>query len=181
LSNKEAVPLTIASIATGNGDFTESDTCDGSVPAKSDCVITVTFTPSIIGAETGTLTVADAASNSPQTAALAGTGIEQATASPTSLTFATEKVGTTSAAKNVTLTNNLSTPLTIGTVTFTGSNPGDFASPANTCGGSLAANSTCTISVTFKAGATGSRTATMNVNDGATNSPQSVALTGAGK
>jgi hypothetical protein len=181
LTNNEDVPLTISSIATGNLDFTERDTCDGSIPAKGSCVMTVTFTPSIIGAETGTLTVTDAASNSPQTASLSGTGIVQTKVVPASLTFAAQKVGTSSAAKNVTLTNNLSTALTIGIITFTGADPGDFAAPTNTCDSSLAAKSTCTISVTFTPGATGTRTATMSVNDSANNSPETVALTGTGK
>jgi len=107
LYNYETVTLSISSIATGSPDFTETDTCDGSVPAKGHCVITVTFTPSIIGAETGTLSVTDGASNSPQTASLSGTGTGQATVSPASLTFAVQKVGTTSVAKNVTLTKPL--------------------------------------------------------------------------
>jgi hypothetical protein len=81
----------------------------------------------------------------------------------------------------VTLTNNLSTALTIGIITFTGADPGDFAAPTNTCDSSLAAKSTCTISVTFTPGATGTRTATMSVNDSANNSPETVALTGTGK
>jgi hypothetical protein len=181
LTNSEAVPLAISSLTTGNPDFTERDTCDGSIPAKGNCVITVAFAPSIVGAETGTLSVTDAASNSPQVASLMGTGIEQTKASPASLTFAVLKVGTPSAAKNLTLTNNLTTALTIGTITFTGANPGDFASPTNTCDSSLAAKSTCMISVTFTPGATGTRSATMVVNDSANNTPQTVALTGTGK
>ncbi|MGA2076792.1 MAG: choice-of-anchor tandem repeat GloVer-containing protein [Terriglobia bacterium] len=180
LTNDEALPLTIASITIGNPDFTETNTCDGSVPSKGNCVITVTFTPSMIGAETGTLSVSDAASNSPQTATLTGTGIAQAAVSPASLTFAALKVGNTSAAKNVTLTNNLSTALTITSVAFTGADLGDFAVSANTCGASLAANSKCTISVTFTPGGTGTRTATMAVMDSANDSPQSVFLTGTG-
>jgi hypothetical protein len=177
--NNEAAPLSI-SIATGNPDFTETNTCAGSVPAEGRCIITVTFKPSKVGAETGTLTVTDAASNSPQKASLTGTGIAQATVSPTSLTFAAQTVGTTSAAKKVALTNNLSTALTISSITFTGAAPGDFAQ-TDTCGASLAAKSDCTISVTFKPTATGTRTATMNVKDSANDSPQTVALTGTGK
>ncbi len=48
--------LNISNIATGNRDFTETDTCNGQVPTKGHCTITVTFTPSIIGAEAATLT-----------------------------------------------------------------------------------------------------------------------------
>jgi hypothetical protein len=63
---------------------------------------------------------------------------------------------------------------------FTGADPGDFNVSTTTCGASLGAKSTCTISVVFNPTATGKRTATLNVNDGANNSPQTVALTGTG-
>lgn len=179
LTNNLSTALAISSVTTST-DFGQTNTCGTSVPAKGKCTISVTFTPSIIGAETGTLTLTDGASNSPQTVSLAGTGIVQAAVSPTSETFSAQKAGTKSAAKSVMLTNNLSTPLTISSITFTGANPGDFAQ-TDTCGASLAANSHCTISITFTPAATGARTATMNVNDGANNSPQSVSLTGTGK
>jgi len=180
LTNNLSASLAISSVAT-SGDFAQTNTCGASVPSKGKCTINVTFTPSVVGAETGTLTVTDAGSNSPQTASLTGTGIAQATVSPTSLTFAAQKVGTTSAAKNVTLTNNLATALTMGAITFSGDNAGDYVSPTNTCGASLAAKAHCTISVIFKPTATGTRTATLNLNDSANNSPQTVSLTGTGK
>jgi hypothetical protein len=110
---------------------------------------------------------------------LSGTGESQATVSPATLTFAAQTVGTTSAAKTVTLTNNLSTALAFN-VTFTGADPGDFTE-TNTCGSSVPTKSHCVISVKFSPKATGTRTATMNVNDGANNSPQTVSLTGTGK
>jgi hypothetical protein len=87
-------------------------------------------------------------------------------------------VRTSSAAKSVTLKNNLTTALSI-TIGFTGADPGDFGETDN-CGGSVAAHSSCTISVKFTPTATGSRTATLNVNDSANNSPQQVSLTGTG-
>jgi hypothetical protein len=169
----------LAITITTSGDFAQTGDCGSSVPADGKCTISVTFTPSIIGGETGTLTVTDGASNSPQTAALAGTGIVQAKVAPISLTFAKQTVGSTSAAKDVTLTNNLSAALPIS-ITFTGANPGDFAE-TDTCSGSVAAGSQCTVAVTFTPTAAGTRTATLNVNDSANNSPQTVALTGTGK
>jgi methionine-rich copper-binding protein CopC len=181
LYNNEAVALTISSITTGNPDFTESNTCGTSLAAKGHCTITVTLTPSVLTAETGTLTVNDAASNSPQTATLTGTGIVPATVSPTSLTFTARTVGTTSAAMTVTLTSNLALAMPISSLTFTGANALDFAAPTNTCGASLAAKAHCTISITFTPGATGTRTATLNVSDSASNTPQTVALTGTGE
>ncbi|HMD85798.1 MAG TPA: choice-of-anchor D domain-containing protein [Terriglobia bacterium] len=176
--NEEAVPLTITSIATGNTDFTETNTCGQSLAAKSNCTITVTFTPSLVGAETGTLSVTDAASNSPQTATLTGTGTAQVKISPASLTFAAQTAGTTSATKNVTVTNNLSTALTIF-IRFAGANPGDF-SQTNTCGSKVAAGGTCTISTKFEPSASGTRTAALSVADSAGGSLNPVSLSGTG-
>ena len=180
LYNNEAVALSITSITTGNSDYTQTNTCGTSVAAKGNCAIKVTLTPTVLGADNATLTVNDAAFGSPQTAALTGTGLAQATASPTSLTFTAQTVGTTSAAKTVTLTNNLPTALTMGSLTFTGTNPTDFAQ-TNTCGTSVAAKGHCTISIKFTPGATLARSATLNINDSASNTPQTVLLTGTGK
>jgi len=105
----------------------------------------------------------------------------QATVSPIAVTYAPQKVGTTSVAHKVTLKNNLSTVLAVYPSTFTGADAGDFTVSTTTCGTSLAAKSTCTISVVFKPTATGTRTATLNVNDSANNGPQTVSLTGTGQ
>jgi uncharacterized repeat protein (TIGR01451 family) len=96
---------------------------------------------------------------------------------PTSLTFNSQSIGTTSAAQTVTLTNGGSAALAISGITLTGTNSGDFAE-TNTCPASLAVDANCTISVTFKPTATGSRTAAISIADNATGSPQTVALTG---
>jgi uncharacterized repeat protein (TIGR01451 family) len=179
LTNNQSVAVNISSIATGNSDFRQSNTCGNRLSAHQACAITVRFRPSIIGTETATLTVNDNAANSPQTASLTGNGVAQATVMPTSLTFASQTVGTKSPSSNVTLTNNLNTILTISRVSLTGANPSDFVE-TNTCGRGLAAKSHCTISVTFTPRATGTRTAALNVFDSANNSPQTVLLSGAG-
>lgn len=179
LTNNLSSALTITSLAA-SGDFAETDTCDGSVPAKGKCTISVTFTPTTTGTRTGTLTVTDNASNSPQTVSLTGTGVAQVVLSPTSLTFAAQKVGTTSPAKTVTLTNNLPSALTMNGMTFSDADPGDFGQ-TNNCGASVPTKGKCIISVKFTPTAIGTRTATLNVNDSANNSPQTVSLTGTGK
>ena len=77
LHNNLAAKLTINSISfTGGdaGDFAETNTCDGSVPAKGKCTISVTFTPRATGTRNTTLAVSDSANNSPQTVAVTGTG-----------------------------------------------------------------------------------------------------------
>jgi YVTN family beta-propeller protein len=162
------------------GDFAQTNTCSNSIAPEKSCTVTVTFTPLATGARSASLRFTDDAKGSPQTVTLTGTGVVQAVLSPTSLTFAAEKVGTTSAAKTVTLTNNLATALALNSITFSGADSGDF-SQTDTCGGSVPSKSHCTISVKFSPKATGTRTGTMNVNDGANNSPQTVSLTGTGQ
>lgn len=56
---------------------------------------------------------------------------------------------------------------------------GDFTL-TNSCGASLPAHETCTISITFKPTATGQRTGNLPLHDNATNSPQVVNLRGKG-
>src|SRR5207253_2119659 len=63
-----------------------------------------------------------------------------------------------------------------------GSNPADYTQSHNcpVAPATLAANGTCTISVTFKPTAAGSRAASVVITDDATSSPQAVTLSGTG-
>jgi chitinase len=73
LSNSSSSAVSISNV-TVSGPFVVSSNCTSSVAANSSCPIYVYFAPTASGAASGTLTVTDAASNSPQTAALSGTG-----------------------------------------------------------------------------------------------------------
>ncbi len=99
--------------------------------------------------------------------------------SASSLTFTSQNTGTTSSAQTVTLTNSGTAALTITGVSVTGTDSSDFAQ-TNTCSSSVAAGASCTISVTFTPAASGSATATISLADNASNSPQSITLTGTG-
>lgn len=98
-----------------------------------------------------------------------------ATISPGSLTFASQTVGSTSATQTVTLTNSGAAALAISSISASG----DFAE-SQSCGTSLAAETDCTISVTFTPTASGSRTGTLTISDNASGSPQTAALSGTG-
>ena len=107
--------------------------------------------------------------------ALTGTGVTgNLTPSPSSLTFSSQTVGTTSPAQTVTLTAG---GLAIQGLSIQKS--GDF-SETNNCGTSIHAAGTCQLQVTFTPTATGSRTGTITITDNAPNSPQTIALTGTG-
>src|SRR5439155_22799402 len=118
----------------------------------------------------------------PQKLALSGAAAisgPNATLSPTSLTFSTQAIGTTSTAKTVTLKNTGTAILTISSIAITGINAGDFAQ-THTCGSLLAAGASCKISVKFKPTMSGTRTAALSIRDNAAGSPQKVTLSGIG-
>ena len=94
----------------------------------------MTFKPTASGTRTAAVTLTDNATGSPQTVSLTGTGTAPvASLSPSSLTFASQAVGTTSAAQTVTLNNTGNAALTITSIALTGTNASDFAQ-TNTCG-----------------------------------------------
>ena len=99
--------------------------------------------------------------------------------SPSSLSFSSQLIGSTSSAQSVTLKNTDNATLSLTSINILGTDPGDFAQ-TNTCGSSLAAGASCTVSVTFKPAAVGTRAATLTVIDNAADSPQAVSLTGSG-
>jgi hypothetical protein len=102
------------------------------VAAGANCTISVTFKPTASGTRNAALSLTDNATASPQQVLLSGTGTT-AKLSPTSLSFGSVTVGTTTAAKTVTLANVGTATLTITEVAITGTNPGDFAQ-THTCG-----------------------------------------------
>ncbi len=98
--------------------------------------------------------------------------------SPLNMNLGSETVGKTSKAQTVIVTNDESATLAISGVGLGGSDPGDFGFKS-ACKSTLLAGANCSISVTFTPTASGKRTATLQINDGA--GTQSVALTGTGK
>jgi hypothetical protein len=177
LRNTGAATLAISSI-TPSGDFgISANTCAATLAGEQSCKVSITFKPIALGMLTGTLTFTDNASNSPQTVPLLGTGVEPAMLTHASAAYSGQNVGTTSAAKTFTLTNNQPVNLTgiaISTI-------GHFAVSATTCAASLNAKAKCTISVTFSPTQTGTQTGQLIVHNSASNNPQTSNLTGTGK
>jgi len=175
LSNNGTATMNISAIAA-SGDFSETNTCGATLAAGATCTVSVTFTPTQSGARSGTLSVADDASGSPQTVALTGTGIApSAQWSAPSLNFGNQVVGTTSSAHQVQLTNSGTSTMNISGITASG----DFAQ-TNTCGATLTTGASCSVSVTFGPKQGGTRTGTLSVADDASGSPQTVGLSGTG-
>ncbi len=173
----------IAFTGANASSFTKAaTTCSSSLAVGASCTITVEFKPAAAGALSAKLSVADNAVGSPQTVALNGTGTSTYPAvklSATSVAFGNQKSGSTSAAKSFTVTNSGTASLALTSITLTGTEANNF-SLSKTCGSTLAANASCTVSVTFKPVSKGAKAATVSVADNATGSPQKVAVSGSG-
>lgn len=106
-----------------------------------------------------------------------------ATLAPAALDFGNVTGATDSASVPVTLTNPMmASALTLGTITLSGANSGDFSLGSGTCaaGGSVAAAGTCTVIVTFTPTAIGTRSATLTVTTVSPAVTLTTSLTGTG-
>jgi hypothetical protein len=177
----EALPITSIALSTASPHpFLQTNTCGTSVAANSACTISVVFNPALTGSNTAKLRVNAGGGARTQIVALTGTGVAAPyTISPTSLAFGSQPHGTSSAAQALTVTNTASVALPITSITVSTTSPHPFLQ-TNTCGTSVAASSTCTISVVFSPASTGSKTAKLSVNAGGGAGTQTVALSGTG-
>jgi hypothetical protein len=171
LRNMGSATLTITSAATST-DYAETDDCGGTVAPASFCTFSITFSPTVTGDDTGTLTITDTATGSPHVVTLDGTGLMTPffRISPYSLSFSASPVGTATPMQTVTITNTSKAAISVGGVQVTG----DFAATSNGCS-SVAANATCKVQVSFTPTSSGTRTGTLRLG-----SSQTVSLSGSG-
>jgi Transmembrane protein 131-like N-terminal len=160
-------------------DFTPTSHCPLSLAPATSCSVTVTFQPSVIGPQTGELTITDDGAGSPDTVTLSGTGIAPivnlVAAGGTS--FGSIDVGTSSPPKKVTLTNVGNAPLVVTGASVSG----DFAAvDLSPCLVTLAVNAHCQVSLIFTPTAPGNRTGGLTLVDNAPDTPQVLHLSGIG-
>src|ERR1700722_10100757 len=167
--------------------FQATNSCSGAITvAASNCSVNVTCTPTGAGPFLASLTIQSSAIGAPQTVLLSGTGIPTTTASllPNPLVFPTTAMGVTSAVEYAFLNNTGRVADTVQNITIGGADPGDFqltfSAPAQACssGMLLNAQAVCVVGVTFTPTQAGTRTATLQVTDTATNTPQTITLQG---
>jgi hypothetical protein len=104
-----------------------------------------------------------------------GSSAAPLTASPASLAFGTVAVGSSSGTQQVTVTNPGTVAASISSLTASAP-----FSQTNTCGSSLAAGSSCSVTVKFSPAAGGAATGTVSVASSAPGSPLTVSLSGTG-
>jgi hypothetical protein len=175
LSNTGTGPLTFSGSGIAvSGDFAQTNDCGAALAPQTSCTITVTYTPTVTGPETGSLTVTSNAT--PQTVSLTGTGASAAptvTAAPESLVFPSQLLRIKSPAQTVTLKNSGTTAVSITSVAISG----DFTK-TGTCGTSLGAGKSCIENVYFTPTAAGTRTGALSFT--LSSGVVAVALTGTG-
>jgi sugar lactone lactonase YvrE len=171
LTNTGTAPLTGIGVSI-LGDFTQANTCQGTLAAGSTCIVSVKYAPTVAGAGSGTLTVIDNLGS--QIVSLAGTGVVPgASLSSSQLMFGGQLIDTSSLAQTVVFANTGSTAVNIGSV-VTSSN---FTDSTN-CGGSVAPGASCSVNVIFTPTAIGPLSGTVTITDGA--GTQVVSLEGQG-
>ena len=186
ISNTSALPMSVTSYTftgTNASEFSiAGKTCVTSLAANSSCTITIQFKPTVVGPASAALVATDSGLHSPQSAPLSGTGAPQPTVtfSPTSLSFPTTNLNTTSASQVLTISNTSTSPMSVSSYILSGTNASEFSLAGKTCGTSLAANSSCTLTIVFKPTVSGSASANLVATDNAAGSPQLVPLTGMG-
>jgi hypothetical protein len=175
LSNIGNATLNISSIVASSQFAISSKTCGSTLAASASCTVNVTFRPTVSGTVNGSLTFTDSAGGSPHKVTLTGSG-SRLKLSPTSLSYSTQVINTTSATKTVTLTNIGSSSLTINSIGIST----HFVITSKTCGLSLAAGANCTVHVGFRPTSIGSKTGTLSIYNTGGATPRTVPLSGTG-
>jgi sugar lactone lactonase YvrE len=192
LTNTGQEPITVTSTSFGGGDpavfaigSTTCPTSPATLASGATCVFNLTFTPTNTVTESAAFNVTIA--NYGQIGVVldgVGTaaGAPVAGLTPATVPFGNVTAATTSASMQLKLSNTGNATLSITGISIVGANPSDFAisTGSNACGSSLALDATCFIYVTFTPASASSFTATLQVADNASGSPQSSALTGTG-
>ena len=184
--NNQTQPVTLTESFSGTNfaDFTiTGGSCTGALAAKTACSITVTFTPSVLGTESATLSVADSPDPiSPYPVAITTGPTIPATVLPATLAYGTLTARVPSKTLNTTVTNKSPFSLPLGESIISSPNSSDFAVTGGTCTATASPNASCTIAVTFTPTAGGSsESASMAVTIGNDpTSPHNITLTGTG-
>lgn len=167
--------------------YSRASGCDAgtSLAPGGSCLLTINFSPSLPGATNGNLSIDHNAAGSPQAVALNGTGTVPTLAlSASALDFGNSQTGVPKALPAITLSNTGAADLVFSVdpgdpAALGGDNPADF-SVSDTCGATLLAGQSCTVTGTFTPTATGSRSATLTISSDASNGAQVIALGGNG-
>lgn len=175
LSNLTSSTLTISAFNVSSG-YTQTNDCSGSLAPQATCTVNVTFTPTALQEQDGTLSIVFSGNGSPQVIPLSGTGSTALWVIPASLAFGEQAVGTTSPPQNVSISNQGPAPVTVNEVTISGA----FTIVSNPCPSQMPAYFACVLQVAFAPATTGPMTGTLTISASDSSTPHTVALNGTG-
>jgi hypothetical protein len=154
---------------------------DRELSPNQSCTIRVRFKPTGEGGQSANLVIENNAGNGPQSVTLRGAGaVAIMTLMPTSLTFGDLATGETKYTRIITVKNTGNGVLKLTSVVLSGAHKDDFRVTNNKCTEkSLTPDKTCTISIRFIVNVLNKeRKAKLVISSNASNSPQTVPLTG---
>ena len=183
--NTGDLPLTLSSVSTTgtNGtDFTATMAGCTAVPPGGDCLVSVTFTPSALGARTGTLVLTGNATNSPVQIKLTGSGSTNGPSLallPSTIAFANVNVGTTGPVQSVTVTNTGTSALIITNLEL--SVAGEFVVVSPNCLNTpIQPGEKCMVNVAFAPTNSGAQSSVVRIWNNTAVNPASVPVSGVG-
>ena len=174
-----AVAWGIPATPTGSVTFKRGATVLGTVPlADGQATFTTTFT------STGTFSIVATYSGDKNYRAKSSKAVKQTVetqgpygiVAPTTLDFGQEVVGQTSPPHLVSLKNIGNSELTVSNISVSE----DFVITINHCSKGVQPATHCNVSVTFTPQSSGTTTGSLTFTDNASNSPQTISLTGMG-
>jgi nitrous oxidase accessory protein NosD len=188
-TNAGAIPLDVSEVSV-TGDYAFTSDCrgpDGIAPGLS-CTATVTFQPTARFARAGSLVLrgnvgqlngapATPSGEIAATVDLTGTGIApHVVLSSDTLAFGAQRVGTTSAAQQLVVTNDGEVDLVVSSIAVAV----PYAASPSGCTIVAAGGGTCAVDVTFSPPARGAFARTLTISSDAINAPSVVSVSGQG-
>jgi hypothetical protein len=180
MTNRYAVPVTVQQVAvqdTTNFSISNNQ-CNGTtIPVLGTCSFDVTFNPQTSGHFVSTTELQTYGPLTPGLSTVEGNGVEPVVVLlPASVDFGDQTVGKSSASRFVFLDNRGTADLTITSIT---ADP-PFSITSDNCSSPLPAHRACAFWVDFTPTAAGPASGNATVVDDASDSPQTVSLTGTG-
>jgi len=182
LTSTGSAPLDINTITVSDAQFSvATPSLPATLQPKQQLSLTVTFDPTTVGSDSGTLTVGSNDASGPATVSLGGSGTanktSQLTVSPTAVNFGNVPLNVAST-QPVTVTSTGTAPVTISTGTVTGS---AFSVSGATFPLTLKPNQSATLQVQFDPSAAGAASGQLTLNSNSTTGGTTqIALRGTG-
>jgi len=186
LTNTGTASLKISQATLTGSNFTASGlTAPSTVAVGASVSFTIAYKPTAVGSNSGSVSIANDASDSPVTITLVGTGISPTSGSapapeisvtPSSVNFGSVAVNA-DASQTIKLSNTGTAPLAISQVKAAGSG---FSISGLAVPATVAAGSSVTFTVAFKPTAAGADSGSVSITSNAGGSPMTIDITGAG-